>query len=239
MYEWRTLRSLAMLLLCLPLLHLAFIISTDLNNYLDPSPEVWAKHMAALVQADMRIELPERPILVVGGQRVGLWQDLPAMLLPRKTLLRSLGDATIEDLSYYFDRLVGHYRPDIIVLFPGYADLHLRDDKTAADFAVALEEFLAHDAVYKATSWRYVLTPLAMPLHPDDDVRIVAMANSARELAARVGKVTVIDANPALAGLNGRPNPAYFRSDGVNLNAAGYTRVSLLLQAKLREDGAL
>ncbi len=33
-----------------------------------------------------------------------------------------------------------------------------------------------------------------------------------------------------------RPRPDYFRSDGVNLNEAGYLRLSLLLQARIEQE---
>ena len=239
MYEWRTLRITAGILLCLPLVHLAYIVARDLTLYLDPSPEVWNPQMAVLVKTDMRSSLPERPVLVAGGQRVRLWDDLPARLLPRSTLMRPLGDATLEDVTYHYDRLVGYYRPDVLVLFPSYGDLHLRDDKTAEDYERALKALLKLDASYGSSTRRYVVSPVQMPLHPEDAARVAAMVEAGKRLAASIPDLTVIDPNPLLARVDGRPDPAFFRGDGINLNDEGYARVSLLLREAMRNRGDL
>jgi hypothetical protein len=239
MYEWRTLRILAGLLLCVPIVHFAFMMSRDVNRYLDPSPEVWNDEIEALISSDMDAALPVDPIVVVGGQRVRLWKDLPAQLQPRATLLRPLGDSTIEDLTFHYDRLIGYYRPDILVIFPGYADLHLRDDKTPEDFSRSLRELLELDEAYGASTWRYVIAPLRMPLHPQDDQRIDAMVREAQKLALELPNLVVIDPNPLLQGMNKGPNPDFYRGDGVNLNREGYAVVTVLLESELRKRSEL
>jgi hypothetical protein len=239
MYEWKTLRMLAGLLLCIPLVHFVYLVSRDITHYLDPSPEVWDKEIAELIDSDLNAALPVDPIVVIGGQRVRLWKDLPARLQPRATLLRPLGDATIEDLTYHYDRLAGYYRPDVLVIFPGYADLHLRDEKTPQEFSDSLRELLNLDEAYGASAWRYVITPLRMPLHPEDDERIAAMTGEAQKLALELPNLVIIDPNPMLRDNNGAPNPDFYRGDGVNLNREGYAMVTLLLESELRNRNEL
>ncbi len=239
MYEWKALRILAGLLLCLPVVHLTYVVSEDLNRYLDPSPEVWEAEMRDLIRDDMEASIPSDPLLVVGGHRVRLWRDLPARLQPRPTLLRPLGDATLEDISHHYQRLVGFYRPAILVVFPGYADLHLRDEKSPEEFEKALTGLLKLDESYGSTSWRYVIAPVHMPLHPEDQGRISEIARRTEALAARLGNTTIIDPNPTLRGLDGEPNPAFFSIDGINLSAEGYARISMLLEEHLRQQPVL
>ncbi|MFT4768054.1 MAG: hypothetical protein ACI8RN_001184 [Glaciecola sp.] len=234
MYQWKTLRILAGLLLCLPLIHFALIVSRDISTYLDPSPEVWDSEIAALIAADLDDAIPQQPIVVIGGHRVRLWKDLPASLLPRATLLRPLGDATLEDLTFHYDRLAAFYRPDVLVVFPGYADLYLRDQKTPEDFTASLRTLLNRDEEYGSSSWRYVIAPVQMPLHPDDHERISQIDKSIDQLAAELPDLTIIDPNPILSGLDGSPNPEYYRGDGINLSPSGYGRISLLLATQIK-----
>ena len=233
MCEWKTLRILCILLLCLPLVHFTLSVSRDLTQYLDPSPKTWDREIEQLAKDDLLLSLPEDPILVVGGQRVRLWRDLPARLQPSATLLRPLGDATLEDLYYHYDRLIGFYRPKILVVFPGYADLHLRDEKSPEEFENALFALLERDSAHGSTIWRYVIAPVQMPLHPGDRDRIAAMTRRSQNLAARMGRTTIIDPNPALRGLDGQPDPAFFLMSGINLSSEGYVRISMLLREKL------
>ena len=238
MYSWRVLRTLAGLLLCLPIVHVAVILAAGLDRYLDPSPEAWKQSLEEIIEADMTTSLPEDPVLVVGGQRVRLWKDLPARLSPLPTLLRPLGDATIEDIGYFYDRLIGYYQPRVLVIFPGYGDLHLRDSKSPQDFRAAVAKLLAIDESYGTRTQRVLIVPLMTPLHPGDDERIGAMADIAAALEAEHPNLVSIDPNGLLQGQNGRPDPAYFQSDGINLNSAGYARVSFLLEERVRELAA-
>ena len=234
MFEWRSIRMFFGILLCLPLFHLAWLLADELRAYLDPSPKAWAEEMQAIIREDETLALPENPILVVGGRRVALWQDLPGMLGPHPALLRALGDAPIEDITHYYDRLIGYYRPDILVLLPSYADLHLRDDKRPDDLVAAIRDLVDLNAQHLATAMVYVIAPLKMPLHPGDDERIDAMSAALAAWTARRSGVALIDANSLLAGPDGRPDPALYRGDGINLNEAGYLRLAMVLREALQ-----
>ncbi|WP_439107103.1 hypothetical protein [Congregibacter sp.] len=195
---------------------------------------VWNKEIAELARSDLDAKIPKDPIVVIGGHRVRLWKNLPASLLPRETLLRPLGDATLEDLTYHYDRLAAFYRPDILVVFPGYADLHLRDEKSPEDFEASTRALLNLNEEYGASSWRYVIAPVQMPLHPDDNARIRRIGEVLSTMAADIPDLTIINPNPTLKGLDGLPNPEYYRGDGVNLSPAGYARISLLLATEIK-----
>jgi hypothetical protein len=239
MFEWRHLRSLAALLLCLPILHVTVLLAASLDRYLDPSPAVWDAALAEIIARDMQSSLPDDPIVVVGGQRVRLWTDLSRRLYPLPTLLRPLGDATLEDLSHHFDRLAAFYRPRVLIVFPGYADLHLRDAKSPKEFRSAASELLSIDESYGGSSLRILLVPLMTPLHPGDDARIREMARLAEALEGEHPRLVALDANGLLGTPDGRPDPAYFQLDGINLNRDGYARVALLIEEVLRREGLL
>jgi hypothetical protein len=238
MYSWKTIRAVCTVLLLVPLVHLAWLKSGEVRAVLDPSPEVWAPELAAYDLADQAGLLPESPIVVVGGRRVKLWRHLEALLAPAPVLMRGLGDATVNDITHHYARLIGYYRPDTVVLLPGNSEFHIRDAKTAEELAEAIRELEAVDAHHGVTRRFYVFTPLRTPLHPGDDRRIKKVTRLLMAWAAPLPRVTVLDANPLLEGTDGRPDPDFFRIDGVNLNEHGYLRLSLLLREVVMRDRA-
>jgi hypothetical protein len=233
MLSWKTLRTLSLVLICLPLIHVTYLGAGYVRAYLEPSPEAWRPAMDQIIEEDMDGTMPSRPVLVVGGHRVRLWDELEDRLAPRPTLRRALGDATLEDLTYFYDRLVAYYRPEVLVLFPGIADLHFRDNKTPLQFQQAARRLLLKDRDFDAGRQRVLLTPVLTPLYPGDRERIEEVVRLCRELEAEFPGLQVLDPNEFLTNTEGRPDPAFYRIDGINLNDEGYARLSMMLKESL------
>lgn len=236
MYDWKSLKTLCIVLLCLPLVHGVWLAWSAYASLADPSPKTWEPQMQAIVDADEQLRLPSAPIVVTGGHSVRLWRGLPTAVPERPALLRPLGGATIEDLTHHYNRLIGYYRPSVLIVVPSYSELHLRDEKTPERLATALAALLQRNLAIAVTSQRYIIMPTKTLLHPHDDERIDAMAGAARTLARSLPLTTVLDPNPLLAGATGTPNPDYFRSDGINLNDEGYAVLSDMVRAQLILD---
>ncbi len=49
--------------------------------------------------------------------------------------------------------------------------------------------------------------------------------------------MSLLDANRLLQGSDLKPNPAYYRADGVHLNEHGYLRLSTLVQNHVERAG--
>jgi len=77
---------------------------------LNSSPQAWTREINAYAATDSKQALPDNPVVVVGGQRVKLWLGLDEVLAPRPVILRGLGDAIVEDISFHYERLIGFYR---------------------------------------------------------------------------------------------------------------------------------
>lgn len=236
MLSWRTIRNCCAVLLMLPLVHLVILISRETLASLDSSPTAWQDEVDAYIHNDETVSLPEDPIVVIGGRRVALWRDLEAVTAPKPVLVRALGDATVDDLQYYHERLVSFYRPEVVVLVPGNSEFQVRDDKTARELVAAVQELAALDARHDARRLFYVITPIKTTLYTTDHNKIDAVGSQLRAWAQNHNNRRVLDANRYLATLEGDPDPAYFRSDGVQLNDAGYMRLGMLLREQLRAD---
>lgn len=237
MYSWKTIRTACSVLLLLPIVHLTWLVSRDTMETLDNAPDAWAREIDRYAAADAGNVLPDAPIVVVGGRRVKLWRNLDNLLAPRPVLMRSLGDAIVEDITFNYTPLIGFYRPDTVVLLPGDSEFHIRDNKSAADLLAAVRTLVELDASHGLTRRFYIFAPLKTLLHPRDHSTIdEAIELLTQQWAQTDPRVVILNANPLLAGPNGLPSGLYFRGDGVNLNEHGYLCLSVMLQTQLAAD---
>ncbi len=236
MYSWKTIRTLAAILLLIPIVHLAILVSTETYNVLDPSPEAWASEVESYVKADRLTQLATDPIVIVGGRRVTLWKDLEDLPAPMSVLNRAVGDATVNDITYYYQSLIGFYHAHTVVLLPGESEFHIRDNKSAEQLVAAVQELVELDLSHSVTQYFYVITPLKTPLHPSGNDKIDKTSLQLKAWAASDERVKILDANLLLSDREGRAKPSFFRTDGVNLNEHGYVRLSLMLRAQMERD---
>jgi len=239
MYSWKTIRLACIILLLLPLVHLAYLLARDTQEILDTSPQAWQREIDAYIARDAEAELPEQPLVVVGGRRVKLWRGLEDALAPRPVLMRGLGDAIVEDITANYQRLIGFYRPACVVLLTGGSEFRIRDNKSAADLTRAISELADLDAAHRPQGSLYVFAPVKTPLRTSETPVIDEAVRRLQSWARHNERVAVLDPNRLLAGPDGRPNPLYFRADGMQLNEHGYLRLTVLLQARLEADAAL
>ncbi len=238
MYSWKVIRNVCIVLLLIPIGHFAWLVAEETLQTMQNSPTAWEEEMRAYTRADQRTALPNQPVLIVGGREVKLWQGLPELLAPQPVLMRGLGSAIVEDVTYYYDRLIGFYRPATLVLLPGNSEFHLRDEKDAPALVAAIQALEKKDRRLHEDGRLIVFVPVKTPFYSQDFATIDQAAASLRAWAASRPRVTVLDPNPLLQELDGTPSGRYFRPGGRHLNSAGYGRLGLLLQDALtsRQD---
>jgi hypothetical protein len=236
MYSWKSIRTACIVLLLLPIVHLTYLISRSTMETLDNSPNAWAREIDTYAATDSTLQMPANPIVVVGGRRVKLWRNLEDLLAPRAILMRGLGDAIIEDITFNYTQLIGFYRPDTLVLLPGNSEFHLRDNKSAQDLTAAIRELVKLDGSYDTTRRVYIFTPVKTLLHPEDYSTIDQVTELLQSWAAADNRVVILDANPLLSGPEGRPRGNFFLADGINLNDLGYLRLAVLLRQQVEDD---
>lgn len=236
MYSWNAIRTICTVLLLLPVVHLAYLMARDAMEVMDSAPGAWARELETYAAKDSRSHLPAKPILVVGGRGVKLWQNLEELLAPRPVLSRGLGDAIVQDITSNYIRLIGYYQPDTLVLLPSSSEFHLRDHKSAEELVAAIRELYALDSSYHITRRFYVFTPVKTIWRPQDHATIDEASQMLYAWAKTAQRVVILDANPLLCDPDGKPSAYYFRSDGINLNEHGYLRLSVLLYNQVEAD---
>jgi len=237
MYSWKRIRIVCAILLLLPIIHVVYLVSSSTMDTLAVSPEVWREEVEAFNARYPDNLRPHHPIVVVGGKRVTLWDDLPQTLAPREVLMRGVGDAIVEDIVYFYESLVGYNQPDTVVLLPSASEFHLRDTKSPEGFLEAVQSLVAKDKLLQVCRHRfYLFSPIKVPRRPNNHDTIDKATALMKEWATTQDKVVVLDANQLLTDPEGDPRPQYFRPDGSNLNEHGYLRLSLLLLAEIERD---
>ena len=141
MYSWPTLRRLLLVVLLLPVAHFVFMVATDYRDILNPDPTVWENEVVAIELRDSLNPPGKDPLVVVGGRKVKLWRGLDRTLFPMPVVNVGVGSANIDDVLYYFDRLVMPYLPGAVLMVPGPGDFILRDSKTPEEFMLMLKGF--------------------------------------------------------------------------------------------------
>ncbi len=236
MYSWKAIRSISAILLLIPILHLALLVSRETLSALDTSPEVWASEVDAYAEVDKLNDIPPEPVVIVGGRQVKLWRGLEDLLAPKSVLVRGLGDATVEDITFYYEKLIASYQPQTVVLLPSDSEFHVRDNKSAEELVAAVRKLVELDLYYRKEGRFYIFAPLLTPLHLSDRDKIASATRQLQSWADSNKQVEILDANTLLASASGSPKPDYFRIDGINLNELGYTRLSVMLLNQLERD---
>jgi hypothetical protein len=211
-------------------------MSRNTMEILDANPETWAREVADYAAQDAKTALPRKPVVLVGGQRVTLWQDLEQSLSPHPILMRGLGDAIVEDIIHYYPQLVGDYQPRALVVMLGNGEFFLRASKSAEEVIGAIQTLEALDDSHQVTERFIVFAPLKTPRHTRDHPKIAKTAELLKAWADTRKRVIVLDANPLLCDRYGAPRARYFLGDGVNLNEHGYLRLAVLLKTQLEAD---
>lgn len=236
MYSWKTIRIVCAVLLLIPIVHLAVLVSGEALATLDSSPTVWNDELDAYAREDRLVKRAVDPIVVIGGRRVLLWHGVEELLAPRTVLMRGLGEATVNDINFHYERLIGFYQPETVVLLPSNSEFHIRDMKSADELVGAIRELVELDLSHRRTGHFYVFAPLNTPLYPEDQSKIEETTRQLKSWAAENSQIVILDANVFLCDGKGMAKSDYFRSDGVNLNDLGYSRLSMLLLTQIEKD---
>jgi hypothetical protein len=88
-----------------------------------PDPKRFAGRVEAYLQADKASPPPACPVLFVGSASIVGWRSLKTDMAPAPVVARGLGDSTVEDQIFFFDKLVAPYRPRAIFLYAGENDI--------------------------------------------------------------------------------------------------------------------
>ena len=156
--------------------------------------------------------------LFIGSSSIRLW-DLPHSFPGIAASNHGFGGATTPDVLHYYRDLIAGERPATVVVYVGENDIaEGRPPRSVVGDVLELLRRLRSDLPQSRLIYLSMKpSPARWSLWPK-----MAEANMAiRSNAAALG-FQYVDVGSALLTEAGAPNPAYFRADGLHMNAAGY-----------------
>ena len=236
MYSWTRLRRILVVVLLLPIAHFAISVGGDLSDILNPAPTVWESEVSNIEMRSNLAPTEGPPLVIIGGRQAKLWQDLDDSFFPIAVLNNGIGSATIDDVLFYFDRLVSPYHPQAVLMVPSPSDFIMRDDKSPDEFMLILKGLSNHVIRLNGEPHFYVVTLSKWPRFPGYWGTVDTVNHLLENWAGQQPGVTLIDARPLFEQRGGLPESQVFRTDGINLNELGYRQMSLLLRQQIDAD---
>ena len=98
--------------------------------------KIWDAEINSLTEIDLKQTPPKDAVLFVGSSSIRSWKNLRRDFPQLNLINRGFGGSRLEDVNFYFDRIVAPYNPKTIVLYAGENDVNdgIAPEKVLADF---------------------------------------------------------------------------------------------------------
>lgn len=156
--------------------------------------------------------------LFVGSSSIRFWSRLAEAFPDRKTVRRGFGGATIEDVIFYFERLVLRHQPAAIIFYAGENDINAGRSPEAV--RTAFGQFMERKSAALGETPVYFVA-IKPSFARKDDFTAQSLANALIEGDARERADLVFIDVVADMMEDGGPKEIFIR-DGLHMNEAGY-----------------
>jgi len=186
-----------------------------------PDPNRWEPAIQKFEEADKVTPPAKGGIVFVGASSIVRW-NLPESFPDLKAVAinRGFGGSEMADAARYAPRVVIPYAPKVVVLYPGENDI--ARGITAETVGEGFQNFYTtvHTALPNARIVAIGLKPTPVRWQFIDEMR---KANKLiRTYCEGHSGCVYIDVHPDMLGLDGKPKPELYVSDGEHMTPAGY-----------------
>ena len=195
-------------------------IPVDYFEYLAHDSGKWEPEIAAFEQKDRTNPPPQGALLFIGSSTITLWSTLAQDFPEQPVINRGFGGSQIVDSTYFAERIIFPYYPQMVLLRAGANDLAA--GKTPQQVFADFQEFEAkvHSNLPEAEIVFISLSPTIARWNQADEEKEV---NTMIEQFIRFKPgLQYIETYDIPLGPNGQPRPELFLADGLHFNAAGY-----------------
>lgn len=206
----------------------SFAVSAQTYN----RAEIWDKEIDSLTEIDLKQTPPKDAVLFVGSSSIRLWRNLRTSFPELNVINRGFGGSRLEDVNFYFDRLVTPYNPKKIVLYAGENDVNdgIAPEEVLADF----QQFskLVRAKFPKAKLLYVSLKPSPSRWKLADKFRQTNELIKAE--IAKDKRAKFVDVWQKMLNENGEPKAEIFVEDKLHMNEKGYAIWREILAKKLK-----
>lgn len=168
--------------------------------------------------------------LFVGSSSFRFWSRMQQEFPNRKVLKRGFGGASIADINYHFEAVVGRYKPRQIIFYAGENDINI--GKPVASIVADFQTFLDLKTVVMGETPVLFVSVKPSIARTADFTLQTELNRQVAQLADKRDDLDYVDiVEPMMR--DGKPRSELFISDKLHMNAKGYAiwrgRISRLL----------
>lgn len=180
----------------------------------------WEAEIRKFEESDRQNPPARGAVLFVGSSSIRLWQSLAEDFPGVGVINRGFGGSEIADSTFYVERIVTPYRPQMVVLYAG--DNDLANGKTPRQVFDDYKAFVSR-VRRKLPAAKIAFISIKPSPARASLLRSQKDANGLiKEYASRDKRLIYIDVfNPMLGG-DGSPRPELFGPDRLHMNEEGY-----------------
>ena len=191
----------------------------------------WEKSISQFEAADKKQMPPTGGVLFIGSSSIRMWKTLKQDFSGFSVINRGFGGSQIADSIHFAGRIVHPYKPQQIVLYAGDNDVAggKSPETVLADFQKFVKTVHA-----KLPKTRISFIAIKPSLSRWKLSGKMAKTNAlVRTACSRDERLGYVDIWQPMLGKNGTPKSDLFLTDGLHLNAKGYSLWTTLVKQRL------
>ncbi len=197
-----------------------FLFSLAVSAQTYERAKLWDAEIKTLTEIDVKQTPPKDAVLFVGSSSIRFWRNLRGDFPQTDIINRGFGGSHLEDVNYYFDKIITPFRAKKIFLYAG------ENDVTAGKTPeMVLEDFRKFIALVRKKSPRSKIYFISLKPSPARwELRDKFQQTNAL-IKTEVGKMNnavFVDVWTAMLDEKGSPKAEIFVADKLHLNEKGY-----------------
>jgi lysophospholipase L1-like esterase len=199
---------------------LVFFLSVCVQNIFAQEVRPFSKEVDDLVAGDAAIN-KKNVILFTGSSSIRMWKELKSYFPEHNVLNRGFGGSQMNDLLYFFDKLVVPYNPKMIFIYEG--DNDLASKKTPDEILATADSILSliRTKVSKKVKVAFIAAKPSIARWEMKD-RYIEFNSKLKAWTATKKKVVFVDVWTPMLDANGEVQKDLFIEDGLHMNNKGY-----------------
>lgn len=198
----------------------AFLFASLAHGQTYERAALWQKEIDAFAEIDRKQTAPANAVLFVGSSTIRGWRTLRADFPGLAFVNRGFGGAHLEDVNFYFERIVAAHRAKKVVLYAGENDIAAGKtaDRVFGDFVIFAELLRKNSPKTELIFVSVKPSPARMKFWAE-----MKRANSLIENEIkRRERAKFVDVSAAMLESAETPKPEIYQADGIHLNEKGY-----------------
>lgn len=216
----------------IPVIIILILLGFGLRAQTYDRQKLWEKEIEAFAEIDRKQTPPPNPVLFVGSSSIRAWTSLRSNFPRLKVINRGFGGSRLEDVNFYFDRIVTPYNPKTIVLYAGENDVN---EGVAPE--KVLEQYRKFAALVSEKLPKTEIIFVSLKPSPARWIMVEKFKQTNRLIKAEIekgGRAQFVDVFTPMLDEKGEPKAEIFREDRLHLNEKGYAIWRSILQRYLQ-----